>query len=837
MLRAPARFAATVAGVALGVASVVATLAGSRAAVASFGEDALALAGRSRLELTRAGGMEEELLGRLAPFCDRFLIAPVIEERAQIAEQGTLLRVLGVDLLVDTGVRPRPGSDGDSRSLSALLTRDAALLPRELAEGLGLRRGAELELVVRGRRVSLEVAEIFDPPRLASAWRRVVVLDIGLAQELFGRAGRLDRIELMPRLELDLTAESAALAAALPPGVRIAGVTTRLDESRRAVSALEFNLTALSGISVLVGLVLVATTLATSVRRRRTQLGLLRSLGASRGQLAGAVLIEAAVIGALGGALGVVGGALGSRAALIGVRGSVASVVPDAIAGVPHLQPGWVLAGLVLGLLVSVVAALLPVREVLRTPPLQAMRAAGEPDVALRSGSARLACFAGLLVAAAALASLPPVNDRPLFALLSALALLATVPLITESAITLAARRRSRLRFGRGPVSWHVARTGLESDTRGVTWGAAAVGIAIALSVSMTTMIGSFRRTIIDWSHEALSADLSVRPLSGAGGLPVGRLDPRVTAATRELFGPEHVDPFHSAPARVDGQTIDLAGAELGIAARHSSLPFLEGGSAREAFSAVLEQGGAVANEPFARRFGLARGDRIRIETPSGTIERELRGIYASYSNPSGLVVLDRADFLAHYPDEGADSLAVFLPPEADVELERERLLAALGADYALEVLPAAALRAEVMAVFERTFAVTTALELVATLVAVIAVALVLLARVSERRMELGVLRVLGSSRSQVAGVVTAEAGLLGLTGAGSGLVVGLSVGWVLVRVVNLQSFGWTLRFLPPWLEIGQTLLLVIPATLLAGLVPAWRALRLAPATVLREDR
>jgi putative ABC transport system permease protein len=121
--------------------------------------------------------------------------------------------------------------------------------------------------------------------------------------------------------------------------------------------------------------------------------------------------------------------------------------------------------------------------------------------------------------------------------------------------------------------------------------------------------------------------------------------------------------------------------------------------------------------------------------------------------------------------------------------------------------------------------------------VAVIAVALVLLARVSERRMELGVLRVLGSSRSQVAGVVTAEAGLLGLTGAGSGLVVGLSVGWVLVRVVNLQSFGWTLRFLPPWLEIGQTLLLVIPATLLAGLVPAWRALRLAPATVLREDR
>jgi putative ABC transport system permease protein len=116
-----------------------------------------------------------------------------------------------------------------------------------------------------------------------------------------------------------------------------------LDESRRAVNALEFNLTALSGISVLVGLVLVATTLATSVRRRRTQLGLLRSLGASRGQLAGAVLIEAAVIGALGGALGVVGGALGSRAALIGVRGSVASVVPDAIAGVPHLQPGWVL--------------------------------------------------------------------------------------------------------------------------------------------------------------------------------------------------------------------------------------------------------------------------------------------------------------------------------------------------------------------------------------------------------------------------------------------------------------------------------------------------------------
>ena len=835
--RAPARFLATVLGVALGVASVVATLTGSRAAVASFGEDALAIAGRTRLELTRAGGLDENVLGVLSEYCDRFLVAPVVEETARLTSSSELVRVLGVDLLVDAGLRPRKTDTSAKEPLSAILVEDRALLPRELAEPIGLVAGDDLELLVNGRHVRLKVARVFEPERFGSAWRRVVVLDVALAQELFGRVGRLDRIEMVPRVELDLTLERERLARDLPAGIRVAEPETRLRESARAVQALEFNLGALSGISVLVGLVLVATTLATSIRLRRGRMALLRSLGASRSQLARAVLVEAGTIGLAGGGLGVLIGAFGARFALMGVRGSVASVAPDAIVGMPRLTWTWALLGLGLGLGASLGAALLPLREAISTPPLQGLRGRGEHESSVGLGWRRALQVLALVALATVLARLPALGGRPIFALCASLALLGTVPLLAEPAVAASARLRIPGRGLRSRFPLHVAQAALATDTRRVAWAAGAAGIAIALSVSMTTMIGSFRATVVDWTREAMGADLSLRPLPTVSGVSAGRLDPEVERVARELYGAEHVDPFHSTEARVDAQSVGLSGAEFAVAARHSSLPFLEGGLARDVFARALAEGGVVVNEPFANRFDRRLGDPVTIETSGGTIERTIAGVYVSYSNPLGLIVLDNADYLALQPDEGAQTLAIYLPDGAEAGVERERLLEQLGADFALDVLPARELRADVLAVFDRTFAVTAALELVAMIVAVLAVALVLFARVSERRAELGVVRVLGGSRLQLAGIVSAEATLLGVAGAASGGLVGLVVGWILVRIVNLQSFGWTLRFLPPWPDLLHTLLLVLPATLLAGLIPAWKAMRLAPSEVLHGDR
>ena len=838
MLAHPVRFAVTILGVAVGVASVVSTLLAGNAAVTLLGRDVDDVAGRERLELRGPAGVEVETLGALRDLAGEALFAPVVEDVALVASLGETVQVLGVDLLLESemsGFELDPGERPRHEALERLLAEKGAIVPRALGDELGLTVGDPLELLVRSRRVELEVAAFLEPTRFAGAWDRVLLVDVACAQELYGRGLRVDRVDVLPRLDLDLDDLAARITTRLPAGVTVGTSSERREQGRRMVRALEFNLTALSGVSVLVGIVLVATTLATSVVQRRKWIALLRSLGASRAQIAGSIFVEAGVIGTLGGALGVLGGWLGSHAALAGVRLAVASLTPGVATGSIHFEARWALLGLAVGVLSSLLAALLPLREALRTPPVQGLSAEHPESVRERKWGGRLLLFGLLLAGAWGFAKLPAPEDRPIWALISALLLLSTLLVLSAPLIDLFAAWRPgprRLSFG---TPLRLAQAAVEAGRARAAWAAAAVGVALGLAVAMTTMVGSFRQTVIDWAEQALRSDLYIRPLAASTGVAAGRIDPEVVRIAREVFGEEAVDPFHSADAYVDGRLIKLGGAEFAVVAREGGVPFLSERDSKTVFAEAVRTGGVVVNEPFQERFGLGRGDRVRIDTPQGAVEREIVGVYYDYSGHTGRVVLNRPDFLNLYPDEGPQNIAIFLPRDADVAHARREFLAAVDGRFALAALPNRELREDVLAVFERTFAVTIALQLVASAVAGIAVITVLSALVYERRRELGVLRALGCSRRQLMSVVLGEALLLALAGALGGLLVGLLVGWVLVAVVNLQSFGWSLRFLPPWGSIAGTVGAVVPACLLAALPPALLSLRTPPVEALRE--
>lgn len=841
-MRRPARFAATIGGVALGIAAVVATVAGSRSAVAALTEDVTALAGETTLEITRAGSVDELVMAELAPFCASWSVVPILGEIAHLPELREIVRVIGFDPLGETrteerfGVGSNASDRGSASVLEELLRGPTALVSRSLAEACSLERGDSFEILVRGKRVALHVAGLVDAPGTSAGGGLTVFVDIALAQELFGRIGELDRIVLRPRATIDLQQEQAALAAALSPGYVVSEPFQRAAETRRMVAALDFNLSALSGVSILVGIVLVATALATSVVQRRERIALLRSLGASRGQLARAILVESLAIGFAGGAAGVGLGWLGSRAALAGVRGSFASIAPSGPAGGIVFDPVWIALGIALGVAASVVAGLLPLREALRTPPIQGLRGERAESVTPGLQLARAAVVLALVAAAIGFCRLPALGDRPVWALCAALCLLAVQLVLAPPIVDLLAALRIDRLLGASRPPMRLARASLEAGRRRAAWAAGAVGVAMALAVSMTVMIGSFRRTLVEWNAAALRSDLYVQPLEGSNGVSAGRLDPEVEGVARELFGALAVDAFVTAEATYSGQAVTLAGADFAVAERVSAIPFVDRRPAPEVFHEALESASCVVNESFALRFGVARGDRIPIETNGTTIDRAIAGVYRSYSHPMGLVVIDRAPFTALHPSAAPESLGIYLPDGRTPIEARAALLERLGSRFAIEVLPNAELREKVLGVFDRTFAVTDALRLVASAVAVIAVVTVLFALVHERARELALVRVLGASRAQLLAMVAFEGGLLGAAGALGGLVIGLAVGWVLVKIVNVQSFGWTLAFLPPWGAILLTVLAAFAAALAASLAPAFRALRLVPAEVLREE-
>jgi putative ABC transport system permease protein len=232
----------------------------------------------------------------------------------------------------------------------------------------------------------------------------------------------------------------------------------------------------------------------------------------------------------------------------------------------------------------------------------------------------------------------------------------------------------------------------------------------------------------------------------------------------------------------------------------------------------------------------VAEGDTIRIETPAGPVEREVMGVFYDYSRQEGLVIVDRKDFLQWFPDIGPEGVGIFLPDGTGATSERERLRTALGGRWMVETLLNQENKREVLAIFDRTFEITRAMQVASSVVAAISVLTVLFVLVNERRRDLAVLRALGGTRTQVAGVVLWEGALLGLLGAFAGCLAGLVVGFLLVRIVNVQSFGWSLRFLVPWASVFSLAFWVVMACWFSGLLPAIVSARATPREGLRYE-
>ncbi len=852
MRRAPLRFSATVLGVAAGVAELVATLAAGRAALASLREGVVEIAGRSRLEITSPGGVDEALLGTLRTVSRDAVILPVVEDLVLCPALNDTLRLVGIDALVDGDARALAArraahiADGAAPSATGVdpdawrdfLRGEGAWVPAPLARTLGLSIGDTLAIEILARPVGLRILGEFELPAEASAFASTVWIDVALAQELAHKQGRLDRIELVPRLGVSLEQLENDVAARLPAGVRVAEPAARQRETAGMVRSLQFNLIALSGIAALVGGVLVATTLATSVVERRTTVALLRSLGASPGAIVRAILIEAACIGCLGGVLGVAAGFLGARAIVASMRATLSAVVAGAPPTPIRFDGEFALAGFALAIVIALSASVLPVLEALRTPPLQNLKRERPVPLSVRARIRSLVVAIGFAIAAALLASLPAVDGLPIAALAAALCVLSALFALCGPAVDLVGRLGSRAAVW---TPLRLACATLSAGRRRAAWAAGAVGVALALAISIATMVTSFRTAVVEWTERGVRASLAIRPHTAQSGVPIGRLHPDVLEIARTQFGTEAVDAFHTTAARAFGESITVGGSSFEIAARHTGLTFIDAGDKRARDGGLvlldaLHRRGAVVNEAFSRRFDRRAGDRIDIEVGGQSLEREIVGVFVDYGESRGLVIVDQSDYASVVPRDSPRQITVFLPHDADTQQARRELLATLDGRFAVDVLDSQEIRGYVMDVFENTFAITRALQLVASIVAVLAVSSVLFALVSERRAELALLSAIGASRWQVGASVCLQAGGLGAIGAIGGALAGLWIGFLLVTVVQPQSFHWTLEFAAPWNAIVTTPVAVVVACIAAGLWPAVRATRASLYADLRED-
>ena len=842
------RFALTVAGIAVGVATMAAILLANASVLRSFTETVDAVAGRAGLTVLADGpGIPEEALERLAWLRPRGVaIVPAVSATVALGGPGgEVVELLGIDPVTDPAVRDyrfvaETAAAASLERLFAVFRRDAVLVPAPLAARLGLSPGGELTVLAGGAARRMRVAGVLELEGAArAAAGSVLFADLATAQEVLGRVGLLDRVDLVlpdGLADADRDALEAEVRASLPPGATVGRPDRRTATVDRMVRSFRVNLTALGLIALLVGTYFIYSTLSISVLRRRTDIGTVRALGASARAVFVVFLAEGAALGALGGALGVALGALVARGALAAVGGTATDFYLPQAAPPFALDAGALATAFLSGLAASVLSALAPAIEAARVAPAATLRH-GSVEASRRRAAGPLAGAGVVLLALAALATRPgPVDGLPVYGFASVFLVVAGASLLAPLAVVTVARAADRPAVRLFGVEARIARANLTGSLSRTAVAVAALAIGISMMVAVAFMVGSFRATVVEWVSQTLKADLFVSPESGRSQRAFGRLPEEAIALAESVPGVASVDPFLSFEATRDGAPYTVGSGRFDLVAAHGDLPMADGSDTREVLSRALRDGEAVVSEPYALKFGVRAGDAVTLPAVDGPVALRVAGVYRDYSNDRGTVTVDRALFRRLFRRDGAASLAIRLEPGAAPEEVRRRLLAAAQGRYALRVQTNAALREAALSLFDRTFAVTWALEAVAVAVAVLGVFSTLLALVLERRGEIGLLRVLGAPAARVARAVRLEAAALSLLGIALGLAAGSAIGHLLVHVVVRQSFGWTIRTEVPWLFLAAALALVLLATLAAASRPARLAAATDAAAVLKEE-
>jgi putative ABC transport system permease protein len=359
--------------------------------------------------------------------------------------------------------------------------------------------------------------------------------------------------------------------------------------------------------------------------------------------------------------------------------------------------------------------------------------------------------------------------------------------------------------------------------------------VAIAMMVSVAILIGSFRTTVVAWADETLRADLFVRPLGLQDASYDARFSPAVAATIRRLPGVAAVDTFRAISIPYKGTLTSLAAVDFSTIAERNKLRFLGNVDTRALARTLPGTTNVVISEPFATRFGTRVGDSVDVDTPGGLAHFRVVALYNDYSSDAGVVLVDNHTFARLFHDDSVNSLAIYAVPGADLATLRTSVIRSV-LPLRIDVQTTRELRALVISIFNRTFAITYALYIISIAIAVLGVVSTLFALVLERRREIGLLRYLGLTAREVRRMVFYEAAYIGGLGGISGVAVGVLLALLLIYVINRQAFGWLIELHMPWDFLAEAIVLVVVAALVAGIYPAKIAARIRTAEAVRSE-
>ena len=822
-------------GVALGVAIILAIDLANESVKKAFIYSTESVAGKITHQIVGGtNGLDQEIYLRIRRDLGYRLSTPIIEEYVIAKDLDKQpMKLVGVDLLSASAFNNPSGVDLMREvDLSTFMIRpNMVIISKDLADRYNLGINDTFYIDFSGRSQKLVVIHLLATTNeTGSAFDDLLITDIATAQEILSKTGRIDRIDLIIS---DLNSKSYVIEQIkniLPIDARLEHQSEKIGSMREMVSAFQLNLTALSLLALVVGMFLIYNTVTFSVVQRRPTIATLRAIGTTRNEVFIMILVEAIILGGLGTASGLGLGILLGQ----GTVEMMSRTINDVffVTNVRTIEITWyvLIKSSLIGLLASMFAALIPSYEATHVSPANALRRSNIEEKT-RMALTWVSIIGTLILVLGGILMIPSWNlaitFSGVFMVLVGFSLL--TPLTTLIIMRLA---QQVLKRGFGLVGSMAVRDITRSLSR-TSVAITSLMVAVSVIIGVGLMTSSFRLTVAKWLEDLLQADVFIST-------------PRVASSMTSLIDPKLIDQVQKVPGIkqiLTNRGITVDADNIGIVQLQAVSADVAGNKRRYKSALgnvndtwrMVESGGIVINEPLSVRFDIKVGDQIKLFTDKGRHSFEIVAVAYDFDVRPSVTMFD-GTYRLFWDDRNISSIALITDPKMQINEIINRLRHQLAGKDQVIIQSNRALRQNAMLVFDRTFTLTIALQVLSMIVAFIGILSTLMSLQLERRKEIGLLRALGVTGRQLWKLILLETGLMGASAGLIAIPVGSVLAVILIYIINLRSFGWTLQMHLQATEFLKAFAVAVGSALVAGMYPAWQLSRIPAIDALRSE-
>lgn len=823
-------------GILLGVAVVIAIDYANESSKKAISLSSQSITGKATHQILASGsGIPEAYFTNMMRTGVFKEASPVIEGYVKVREfdQQAIL-ILGIDPILDYPFRQYYGSEDNQLSqLVAIISEpNSGIIAKDLAEEFDIKLGDEINYVFEGKPGKIKIVGLIasDEPIVRESLKGLIIVDIATAQTAFNKIGVLDRIELI----IHDANQEEIIKNDLIPGLTIRSTAEQNQQLNNMVGAFQLNLTALSLLALVVGGFLIYNTMTFSVIQRRELIGLYRSLGFYRFEIFFMILFEALIIGIIGTFFGVIVGiALGSQTVnlILQTINDLYYVTTVKSVTIPIES---VFKGILLGIFATIIVSIPPAIEAMQVTPRTAKIRSGYEEK-VRKNLQLLSILGVFLFILSYFLLFSPYFQNLWWAFLATLLVVIGFSIFAALGLFLILPGLSKIlkkRFGLIPGM--AARELYRSLSRTAV-AVSSLMVAVSVTIGMAMMINSFRYTVSIWLKETLAGDIYISVPNQFSNRSSAYIDLEIVKIIYDYPDIKKIDSLLT----INGIS-DFGDIQINVVTNDNiayERMFTKTAQPVEETWANLELGQILIAEPLAQRFNLEVNDMLPIETPAGKVNFKIIGIFSDYTSSQGYIMMTRSVFEKYWDNQEVTAISINLNENKDINVALKELKLRLNQkNQELLIRSNQSLRNDVLVVFDRTFAITNALRFIATLVSFIGILSATLIILLDRKREFGMLKAIGFRQKELNQLVLTETGLMGFFAGIFAIPTGIVISLILVFVINLRSFGWTIQFYIDFWSIIQGVIIAMLAAFIAAIYPLRKLNKLKPIMVMRDE-